>query len=635
MRKHPTIKMVTYLAILMSGMLIGINCALATPVTISWTCNWRDIRGSNTVHYLTGDTLIFGARVSPTEGTTVEACQGGVCYDLPLIAHPVDPNEFSRAIRYDPVLTGKWEITATNGLHRDVAETNAVGDVGPLPFVRNTRISGTGLTPTIKWDLPVNSTEPFTHLQVGIFDDVINKKIYDSSLLTASTRSFIVPEGLLNETGRYVFRVMLVNVNGKTNNRSTTFINFRPLPGGGPDEVYFPVVDNGVFKFDFDVEKNVPVFIDPEVVIGYEYVMGVDDTVKFASITLPEVGDNLFDLYLFDGSAFYLAKDNLASGDKYIFNPEGVDRFRILGIEKSARLDPNDVAAFITELTFTDTGQFTGTMTPINILVDVPPSEIIGTWDDGTYYLYRDGSSWRRTRLGNKPDAESPSGDIEADDVTGDSIADVASCWGGGLYYQNGSTLVYRHLFSESPHRVTAGDITGDGRAEIIGTFSTGVWYRNEAASTWTRMTSWKTTGDIAAGDITGDGRADVASCWPGYGLYYQNGSTLGWRRITTYIPYNVAVGDMTGDGKAEVIGAFPSGIWYWNPATGGWKRLTGSGYVTDGDIACGDFNGDGYADLVSCWNSGLWIVDGRTGAWSQAYPTAPYRVTAGDIIGD
>jgi hypothetical protein len=89
----------------------------------------------------------------------------------------------------------------------------------------------------------------------------------------------------------------------------------------------------------------------------------------------------------------------------------------------------------------------------------------------------------------------------------------------------------------------------------------------------------------------------------------------------------------MTGDGRAEVIGAFASGIWYWNPATGGWRRLTGSGYVTDGDIACGDFNGDGRADLVSCWSSGLWVVDGRTGAWSQAYSTAPYRVTAGDIV--
>jgi len=261
--------------------------------------------------------------------------------------------------------------------------------------------------------------------------------------------------------------------------------------------------------------------------------------------------------------------------------------------------------------------------------------EIIGTWDDGTYYLYRDGSSWSRARLGNKPDGESPSGDIEADDITGDGKADVASCWNNGLRYQNGSNLVYRNVYGDPPHRVTVGDITGDGRAEIVGTWSSGVWFRNEAASSWTRLTSWVTTGDISAGDITGDGRADVASCWPGYGLYYQNGSTLGWYRITTYIPYNVAVGDMTGDGRAEVIGAFASGIWYWNPSTGGWRRLTGSAYVTDGDIACGDFNGDGYADLASCWSSGLWIVDGKTGAWTKAYDTAPYRVTAGDATGD
>jgi hypothetical protein len=64
-------------------------------------------------------------------------------------------------------------------------------------------------------------------------------------------------------------------------------------------------------------------------------------------------------------SDFYLAAENIASGQTYVFNPQGVDRFKILGIEKNAQLDPNDVTAFITELTFTGTGQFTGSMVPI------------------------------------------------------------------------------------------------------------------------------------------------------------------------------------------------------------------------------------------------------------------------------
>lgn len=43
----------------------------------------------------------------------------------------------------------------------------------------------------------------------------------------------------------------------------------------------------------------------------------------------------------------------------------GVDRFRVLGIESSAGLDPNNVTAFVTGLAFVTDGQFTGTMTPI------------------------------------------------------------------------------------------------------------------------------------------------------------------------------------------------------------------------------------------------------------------------------
>ena len=80
--------MVTYLTILVGGMLIGINCALADPVKIKSKFHWRSIRGANTVNYRTGDTLVFGAGISPPEGTTAKACQSGVCYDLFFVGHP-------------------------------------------------------------------------------------------------------------------------------------------------------------------------------------------------------------------------------------------------------------------------------------------------------------------------------------------------------------------------------------------------------------------------------------------------------------------------------------------------------------------------------------------------------------------
>ncbi len=170
--------------------------------------------------------------------------------------------------------------------------------------------------------------------------------------------------------------------------------------------------------------------------------------------------------------------------------------------------------------------------------------------------------------------------------------------------------------------------------AEIIGTWSSGIWYWDVAASTWTQMTSYTTTGDIAAGDFTGDGKADVASCWDNDGLWYQDGDTLGWTKIDNLPPYRVTAGDVTGDGRFEIIGTWDNGIRYWDVAASTWTQMTS--YTTTGDIAAGDFTGDGKADVASCWGSdGLWYQDGDTLGWTKIDNLPPYRVTAGDVTGD
>ena len=171
-----------------------------------------------------------------------------------------------------------------------------------------------------------------------------------------------------------------------------------------------------------------------------------------------------------------------------------------------------------------------------------------------------------------------------------------------------------------------------DGRAEIIGTWDSGIWYRNVATSSWTKMISALTIGDVAAGDFTGDGKADVASIWLS-GLWFQNGATLGWTKVTSTAPYTVTAGDITGDGRAEIIGTWDSGIWYRDVAASTWTKMWSN--VPSGDIAAGDFTGDGKADVASIWSSGLWYQNGATLSWTNLANTAPYRVTAGDVTGD
>ena len=121
--------------------------------------------------------------------------------------------------------------------------------------------------------------------------------------------------------------------------------------------------------------------------IGYDYSVASGDP-NFAAFILPTgIGDNRYDLYLFNGTE-YIFKEQVIGGEPYIFDPGGVDRFRILGIEASAGIDPDDPAAFSTLLAWVKDCECTETDTPLSRLFSAisPP---IGHWaDDSIMAIY-------------------------------------------------------------------------------------------------------------------------------------------------------------------------------------------------------------------------------------------------------
>ena len=131
--------------------------------------------------------------------------------------------------------------------------------------------------------------------------------------------------------------------------------------------------------FDFSVtDLSDPVYIDPAVAIGYDYF--VDSGPSFSAVVLPSVGDNLYDLWLWDGltNSWMDSSVDITGGLKYDFATGAVDRFRILGIEASAGLDPTDVTAFVTGLWFTGTGPVTMRQVPVSFDTSVPaPSALV------------------------------------------------------------------------------------------------------------------------------------------------------------------------------------------------------------------------------------------------------------------
>ena len=95
------------------------------------------------------------------------------------------------------------------------------------------------------------------------------------------------------------------------------------------------------------------------------------------------VGDGIYELYAWDGVTWDLVDSALAAGTTFDFVAygfgNGVSEFKITGIDPMAGLDPTNLTAFVTGLTFVSAGNFTGTMQAITTQVpdQVPEPETL------------------------------------------------------------------------------------------------------------------------------------------------------------------------------------------------------------------------------------------------------------------
>ena len=246
--------------------------------------------------------------------------------------------------------------------------------------------------PTFSW---VNTDPDADAVQLSIFDLSVRdlsgqaQRVYTSPKFTSGETSHTVASGELDPDGLYAVRVETLilrdsgtgpsgqSLVGSNLSVNRTWFDFTTGDIVTEDGVYLPEISsnsdgNPIFNFDNLVEAGLIDFYDPVVAVGYDYAIG-EGNPFFNSFILPEVGDNLFDLYTYDESLSELMfKAVVGSGEEYEFGDGGVDRFRILGIETAAGLEPTDGTAFVTGLSFVSDGRFTGTMTPISVEVGVP-----------------------------------------------------------------------------------------------------------------------------------------------------------------------------------------------------------------------------------------------------------------------
>jgi hypothetical protein len=363
--------------------------AYSAPITsITSLNNFRDTRGVNDVGIGQGDLNQFGADVIPALGTTITAVQGITLGAVQCVPLTVDPNFCARTTPFNVNRIGSWALTFQNGTDTATATTPSLAGIptDPVPFPTSVTISNSGTTPTLSWTVP------------GAFKpDAVRVQVYDKSLvlsngqndivfsqnLAGAQASFQIPSGVLKSNGQYSLNVQLIESrnhvapspggslpNASILRRSNSFFDFSPLSGPQP-AAFIPTRGPGInAPYQFQVQGIVAgqtIFIDPFVAVGYKYAVGAGNP-NFASVTLPAVGDNIFTLaYLLGGNPVL---QQIIANAQFFFPQGGVSAFDVTGIETSAMLDPNNVTAFVTGLTFVADGEFTGTMTPL--IEDVP-----------------------------------------------------------------------------------------------------------------------------------------------------------------------------------------------------------------------------------------------------------------------
>ena len=343
-----------------------------------------------------------------------------------------------------------------------LATTNSLVGVVPMPFVQSMTISpGTNpLTPTVSWMLPASTpgtsineevisvsdnSAPIQRYNINPFSSTDAVKPYGVAFSQAgieykslpisnTTSNFQVPAtnnnpnnvnagnivlqyghtytigiSLENSVGPAVPGCQLCNVDTRSiSNFDYTPINPQSLglpanavinmPSTTPIPTTSGLFAGPVYSFSVgNVSSSSVTYIDPLAADGFIYTIGQGDP-NFASVDpITDIGAGAYELAIWNGTGF-TPDGTINAGQTVDFGPGGVTEFEITGIDPG--VDPTDISAFVTGLTFTGPGSFTGTMQPIVVQTTPLPAAsllmLTGIFGFG-FLIYR---SKRREPLG-------------------------------------------------------------------------------------------------------------------------------------------------------------------------------------------------------------------------------------------
>lgn len=211
----------------LAALLAVAAAAAAQDIAIGKLERYTDNRGWNEAGIGPTYQIVVTAEVLPSGfPTLVFGEQNGV--REPFTQFPRDVYVLWK--RFDPAFTGAWRIAAERSDAKGATATTApIARPQQVPLVTDVRVAGKGARPRLSWKLPALAGFDVERIRVAVRGGArvhgrFLSELYVSGDLPATATSFRIPAGVLERGERYVFQVMLEDLeDGRLENRSLTF----------------------------------------------------------------------------------------------------------------------------------------------------------------------------------------------------------------------------------------------------------------------------------------------------------------------------------------------------------------------------------------------------------------------------